>query len=114
MEVRLLSLLVWLPMLGNLENQGASLVQATGVNITTDTNGKVGSCYSFNGSNSYIKLDSSVFSNSTTEFSYTCWFKPAATTSGCLFSCRTGINNTGISIFINNSGTILFDIGKML
>ena len=112
MEVRLVSLLVWLPLVSNLENQGASLVQATGVNITTDTNGKVGSCYSFNGSNGYIKLDSSVFSNSTTEFSYTCWFKPAATTSGCLFSCRTGINNTGISIFINNSGTILFDIGN--
>ena len=71
-----MSLKVWLPLNGDLENKGASIVQATGTNITSNTSGKIGSCYSFNGSSSYIKLNTAPLNNNTREFSYCCWFKP--------------------------------------
>ena len=59
-----MSLRLWLPLRGDLTNNGldewvsgltdVSIAQA---NCTVDTNGKIGSCYSFNGSNSYIDIN---------------------------------------------------------
>lgn len=107
-----MALSVWLPLTGNLYNQGTSKISATGTNITISTPGKIGSCYSFNGTSSYITLDSAVCSNATTEFSFTCWVKFNSIISGCLFSNRTTVNPYGVSLFVNNNGNILFDIGN--
>lgn len=107
-----MGLICWLPLMGTLENKGVSNVTITGTNITSNTSGKIGSCYSFNGSSSYIKLDQSFVTNSTTEFSYACWVKFNSTASACLFSARTATNSNGITLFVNNSGNILYDIGK--
>ena len=107
-----MSLKVWLPLDGSLNQQGASSIEATDTNLTLNTSGKIGSCYSFNGSNSYIMLSEAPFSNSTTEFSYTCWVKFTSLSSCCLFSNRTALQYTGITIFVNNSGNILFDAGN--
>lgn len=51
-----MSLQVWLPLTGDLHNQGLSNVTATNNGATVDNNGKIGKCYSFNGSNNYISL----------------------------------------------------------
>lgn len=50
-----MSLQVWLPLNGNLNNQGLSNVTITNNGATVNDNGKIGKCYYFNGS-SYIKI----------------------------------------------------------
>lgn len=44
-----MSLLVWLPLNGNLENQGLRNVTVTNNGATVNNNGKIGKCYSFSG-----------------------------------------------------------------
>lgn len=48
-----MSLQVWLPLNGTLENKGLSDVTVTNNGATVNTSGKIGSCYSFDG-NGYI------------------------------------------------------------
>ena len=50
-----MSLRVWLPLNGTLENKGLDNVTVTNSGATVDNNGKIGKCYSFDGS-SYIKI----------------------------------------------------------
>lgn len=52
-----MSLLVWLPLNGNLTNQGLRNVTITNNGATVDNGGKIGKCYSFNGSSSRIQID---------------------------------------------------------
>ena len=52
-----MSLRLWLPLRGDLTNNGLDNATITASNTTVDTKGKIGSCYSFNGSNSYIDID---------------------------------------------------------
>ena len=56
-----MSLRVWLPLNGSLNNQGASSSTVTSNGATVDTSGKIGSCYSFNGSTSCIDITDSLF-----------------------------------------------------
>jgi hypothetical protein len=46
-----MALRVWLPLNGTLENKGISDVTVTNNGATVDNNGKIGKCYSFNGTN---------------------------------------------------------------
>lgn len=45
-----MGLKIWLPLLGNLNNQGYENIDITNSGVTTDANGKLGQCYYFNGS----------------------------------------------------------------
>ena len=45
-----MSLVVWLPLNGNLENQGCCPIEVVNNGATIDNNWKIGSCYAFNGS----------------------------------------------------------------
>lgn len=49
-----MSLQVWLPLTGHLNNQGLSNVTVTNNGATVDNSGKIGKCYSFNGSSAKI------------------------------------------------------------
>ena len=111
-----MSLRVWLPLTGTLENKGLMPNTITGTNVTVDANGKIGQCYSFNGSSSYIKLDTAPFDNNTTEMTFACWFKPTITNQTmCLFSNRTEISYAGFAIFMFSGSTkLLFDTGTRL
>lgn len=51
-----MSLQVWLPLNGDLKNYGLSDVQVTNNGATIDNNGKIGKCYSFNGSSNWIQI----------------------------------------------------------
>ena len=70
-----MSLKVWLPLNGNLKNQGSSKIIATNNGATINDNGKIGKCYSF--SNTYINLIPTTAFNSSfsTEASLALWVK---------------------------------------
>lgn len=108
-----MSLQVWLPLNGDLHNQGLSNVIATNNGATIDNNGKIGKCYNFNGSSNYLKLDP-IFSNGNQILSFSCWIKISALPSSyyCLLSCRTSTNNTGINIYLKSDKTFYVDIGS--
>ena len=51
-----MGLQIWLPLNGSLENQGLSNYTVINNGATIDNNGKIGKCYSFNGSNNDLKI----------------------------------------------------------
>lgn len=69
-----MSLKVWLPLNGSLENKGLDDITVTNNGATIDNNGKIGKCYSFGTGNSYIVIDSTPL-KTFTEFSFACWVK---------------------------------------
>jgi hypothetical protein len=48
-----MALQVWLPLNGDLHNQGLSNVTVTNNGATVDNNGKIGKCYSFDGTDDF-------------------------------------------------------------
>lgn len=84
-----MSLQVWLPLNGNLNNQGLSEVTVTNSGATVDSNGKIGSCYSFDGNDDFISLTSSslysTIKGGSLPFSIAMWVYRADTTRAILF-----------------------------
>jgi len=72
-----MSLRVWLPLNGNLNSIGLDRFTATNNGATTSASGKIGSCYTFGGSN-YITLPTSVLSSFTNEISVCAWINVSA------------------------------------
>ena len=105
-----MALQLWLPLDGTLENKGCADVTVVNNGATINAVGKIGSCYSFDGNDDYIMGEPAFLNNNTQEWSYACWFKPVISHPGCLFSNRTAVSYTGISLFYSN-GNILFDDG---
>ena len=64
-----MALRVWLPLNGDLENKGISDYEIRSANITITNDGKIGKCYNFNGSNSYINITNFEIGNN---WSYGC------------------------------------------
>ena len=106
---------VWLPLNGNLDNQGLGDGAITANGATVSTSGKFGECYQFNGSSS-ISIAAVVIPPNTPEWSFCCWFclpDTTATTATCLFSERSAVGDAGYTIFLYpNNGNILIDDGK--
>ena len=77
-----MSLQVWLPLNGDLHNQGVLDITGTNYNSTVNTAGKIGSCYYFNGSNMRIEYphDKTIWNNK--EISICMWYKWAAGNEG--------------------------------
>ena len=86
-----MSLQVWLPLNGNLNNQGLSEVTVTNNGATVDSNGKIGSCYSFD-TGKYLTVTKPVAL--TKEISYSCWVNISSwnSTYDCILSLSTGTN----------------------
>ena len=85
-----MSLQVWLPLNGNLNNQGLSEVTVTNNGATIDSNGKIGSCYSFD-TGKYLTVTKPA--SITKEISYSCWVNISSwnsTTYDCILSMATG------------------------
>ena len=84
-----MSLAVWLPLNGDLHNQGLSNVTVTNNGAIIDNSGKIGKCYSFNGNDSYISLSSNklydIFKGGSQPFSISFWVYHADTTRAVLF-----------------------------
>ncbi|MDD3121935.1 MAG: carbohydrate binding domain-containing protein [Candidatus Izemoplasmatales bacterium] len=68
-----MSLQIWMPLNGNLDNQGLSDFSATNTGATIDNNGKIGKCYSFNGNSSRI---SGNYTFDASQWSVAFWMNP--------------------------------------
>ena len=65
-----MSLKVWLPLDGDINNYGCSSYTFTNENVTFNTSGKIGSCAEFNGSSSRLTLSDFEIGN---QWSYGMW-----------------------------------------
>lgn len=115
-----MSLRVWLPLNGDLTNNGLSDVSVTNNGTTVDNNGKIGKCYAFSGSSTKL---TNVFSQpiSSSIGSLACWVKfnsfPTTGAWYCLMqlgalggyaACRLGLYmeySTGINVSVDGSST---------
>lgn len=105
-----MSLRIWLPLIRDTLNYGVEVSNVTETNVTINANGKIGACYSFNGSSSSLIGTQSTISNNTNEWSFACWLKLNTTTAGqTLFSCRTGVNQNGFTIIYYGTSWIIDD-----
>ena len=85
-----MSLQVWLPLNGDLNNQGLNGAAAITTNsATVNTNGKIGSCYLFDGTSNYMQFSNFNMDN-LLGFSIACWLKPVTDSVGGLFLVRSG------------------------
>lgn len=71
----MVSLQVWLPLNGNLNNQGLSNINATNNGATVNASGKIGSCYQFGTAASDITIPKEAMTSFTTEASVCFWIK---------------------------------------
>lgn len=99
-----MALQVWLPLNGNTNNQGLSNISVTNNGATVDSNGKIGKCYSFDGTNDYIQIPSM-----TLDLSYASicgWIKWGAFNSWSrMFDFQNSASGSTGAIGIANSGT---------
>ena len=105
-----MSLQIWLPLTKDLRNLGIkdSSVTSTGATYNS-TSGKLGGCYSFNGS-AYLMGTQNFITNNTNDWTFACWMKLNATTTGqTLFSCRSEVSANGITIFYYGSQWLIDD-----
>lgn len=105
-----MSLQVWLPLNGNLDNYGLSNVSVTNSGATVNDSGKIGKCYAFNGSSSQITIG---YLNglSSEDKSVSMWVKPnGANNSNMLF--RTERTSPGRFYFGIKNGTWNISFGS--
>ena len=80
---------VWLPLNGDLRNQGLSNITVTNNGATVDNNGKIGKCYSFDGNDDFISISCSdlynTFLGGSQPFSIAFWVYHADTTRAIIF-----------------------------
>ena len=101
-----MSLQLWLPLTKDSRNYGTANSNIIVNNATVNTNGKLGSCYSFNGTNSYLLGTHNFITNDLQDWTFSCWMKLNSTSSSTgqtLFSCRTSVSSTGITVFYYGS-----------
>lgn len=107
-----MALKVWLPLNGNLNNLGASseiIFNTTGT-PTIDNNGKIGKCYSFNGS-SYFISQKNDFLTDMTECSFACWIKDTYTGNSYMRVFGIGTHKR-VHLDITNAGKLRFFVSK--
>lgn len=102
-----MSLQVWLPLNGDLHNQGLSDTVITNNGATIDNNGKIGKCYYFDGTaTNYINTTYST-AIGTSDFSIAMWIKIPTLTSGTYYaictSKTTAAASAGFGIYWNYS-----------
>lgn len=105
-------LALWLPLINNLNNQGLDNAVITNSGATINTSGKIGSCYSFNGSNSFISIDDSnlynIIQGGDKPFTITFWIYHADSTRGIIFGDWGLSGNINFNIELTASHQIRF------
>ena len=99
-----MSLQVWLPLNGNLQNKGLQGdISVTSTGATVSQEGKIGKCYYFNGSSQYLQLSKSLPNLYAGDFSLAIWLKPTDSSRGIIFSecASTGASNVSLELYTN-------------
>lgn len=106
-----MSLQVWLPLNGDLRNQGLSTLNFTNENISTimiDNNGKIGKCYKRAAKQTAGRIISDENINLSGDLSMCCWTKvietPADSANG-LITNHSHSDNTGFGITVKQIST---------
>lgn len=106
-----MSLKVWLPLNGNLNNQGLSSASINSNGNFTYENGKLGKAVAFNNSTKYISIDKF----DTPEISISAWiylYDTPITKSIILSQSSSGTD--GLSIYVNTDGKCSFQYGSSI
>lgn len=95
-----MSLVLWLPLTKDLRNQGLSDVTVTNNGATySATDGKLGGCYSFDGSDDGIRLDGDIIPQlQTTDFSICFWTYSNDSGGRSIYIATTPASDWGFSI----------------
>lgn len=102
-----MSLRLWLPLNGNLDNQGLSDTAVTNSGTTVGNVGKLGKCCAFDGSKSTYLRFNDPFTSATTEFSIAMWVRTSNSVTACLWNGRTTTGKSIALFFVNSK--IRFD-----
>ena len=107
-----MSLRIWLPLNGTLDNQGLDDVVITNNGATIDNNGKIGKCYSFDGNDDYISLNGNALYNiikgGSNPFSFTMWIYHADNSRAILFGDYSLSGGINFNIELNASHSVRF------
>lgn len=102
-----MSLQVWLPLNGDLRNQGLSNITVTNNGATVDNNGKIGKCYSFDGNSLYGDWSEI---NTLTQISGCCWVYLNNLSSAQYFFHLGGQSSYPCKFSLDYEGSIRFQI----
>ena len=94
-----MALQVWLPLNGDLNNKGLSGVAITNRGATVDNNGKLGKCYSFGTSTSYLSIPPEAMTSFTTEASICFWINILSWNTTWATYFQAGTNGTAWSCY---------------
>lgn len=94
-----MALQVWLPLNGDLNNKGLSGVAITNGGTTVDNNGKLGKCYSFGTSTSYLSIPPEAMTSFTTEASICFWINILSWNTTWATYFQAGTNGTAWSCY---------------
>lgn len=98
-----MSLVVWLPLINNIENQGNSNITITNNGATLSTGGKLGDCYYFNGSAQYLQFSDTLGDIYVKDFTWAVWLKPVDSTRGVICSEYSAAGASGIAFELTAS-----------
>ena len=110
-----MSLQVWLPLNGDLHNQGLANITATNNGATVDNNGKIGKCYRFGTAKSFLELPVEAMNDFTTECTVSFWLKILTRNTGWDTYFQAGLGGTAWNNYVfgflrNNSNKCCFTV----
>ena len=110
-----MSLQVWLPLNGDLHNQGLSNITVTNNGATIDNNGKIGKCYRFGTAKSFLELPVEAMNDFTTECTVSFWLKILTRNTGWDTYFQAGLGGTPWNNYVfgflrNNSNKCCFTV----
>ena len=107
-----MALQIWLPLNGNLDNQGVANATITAYGALANANGKIGQCYSFDGSDDYISINcpdiNQTFGGGAHKFTMTFWVYHADSTRAILFGDYNLSGSIGFNVELTAGHRVRF------
>lgn len=94
---------VWLPLNGDLHNQGLSDVTVTNNGATVNNSGKIGKCYEFDGNAHWLQFDQPLGDLYNNDYTIAVWLKPMDSTRSIIFSEYAASGASGVALELTAS-----------